>query len=166
MDDRQKSDEKLSYYKVLLIKELLLCYLIEKNKQAETFPKEKLSQQALDNFAKRYIHPKGIITYTLQSGEQIKVSAIDPIESKHFEYLLGQIAPYHIPEQKSFPLKYAAYILDENKKLVPWCTDPKVLSQFVTFGQAFGLIALEKDSTGKITFGRNPDTKPVTHTDD
>lgn len=141
----------------------------------EPLKREKLSQQSLDNFAQKYAADNGSILYTLQSGDKIHVSGSSIISSKggleHFLYLLGQTAPYHMTAQPTYPLKYMAYIVDENKKLIPWCTNSTALSQFVTIGHSLGYIPLKKDDNQNTVVERFPTVKPIihrerTHTDD
>lgn len=49
--------------------------LNQKNKQAESFQKEKLNQQALDNFMLKHAADRGSILYSLKSGEKFVFQA-------------------------------------------------------------------------------------------
>lgn len=135
----------------------------------QPFKKAKISPTAVDNFAQNHISDNGSIPYVFQSGKAVKLSGTSIILSsngiEHYKYLLGQTAPYHIQKQTTFPLKYIAYTLDENGKLVPWCTNSKVMSQFVTIGQALGYVIIQKGPNNELTIERVPGVEPVTHTE-
>ena len=146
------------------------------NKPKQLFRKEQLSPLAVDHFVEHYPSSQGSFQYVLQSGKIVPFNAAQIFNTngarEHFAYLLGQTYPYHDSNMlKKFPISQLAFVLDENKKTIPWTTNPKVLSQFITIAQLLGYLELQKDENNNLFFHTVPSVKPIihkerTHTDD
>ena len=140
-----------------------------KENERVSFMPSKLSQEALDNFVKKYTrspHPH-CCQYTTKEGGTVTFDANKVIDTlgaiDEFLYFLGQTRPYHITTHaESFPITQLAYIINETGQFELWTNNPKVLSQFVTIGNSLSRILLKK--TGNtVTFTRIPSIKAVVH---
>lgn len=122
------------------------------------FKKEKLSSEALDNFAIQYKlsdsaqNETSTFDYILLNGEKITLSGKkifnkNNIASSHFEYLLGQTLPYHQPKDikhLTYSLRDLMFIIDENGKPVPWTRNKLSLVQFTKLAEYQGLLLRSK----------------------
>lgn len=117
------------------------------------FRKEKLSADALDHFAERYmlteeyIDDTAALPYVMQNGKEIKISekraSMEGRKTfeEHFKYLLAQTLPYHQPKDfkhSEYHRKDLLFIVDENGKAIPWTRDKKAIVQFTKIAEHFG----------------------------